>query len=319
MFSRQRAALLLSVGLHILVFAWVWTVRPDPPTENIPPPATIQWVEFKAPGKISEKKSPAKSKRGGNKKHNLGKGKNLKQFYLPNYFAEKTREFVSGGNSKYEGQSAGDADDAFDTMNSMSLGETLGNDNFLQGIAARLHLQTDFPDIIARHWHEGKFLFEIVVDHRGVVHTIRSHHGSSAELKTYALLCIYQALSEPLPPSIWYQDRKFLSLTVSMEFKISTVPKAAHGSDHVSYFKNNFKVFRIREVESKLHYHMRQVRKKVPLYITPGGVFVDFVEIYNMVKDWNKLPEGVQRREGLTITREQINRAVENKQKGFAN
>jgi hypothetical protein len=159
---------------------------------------------------------------------------------------------------------------------------------YFHAIWRRIDAATGYPDDFVKERITGYVTVQVGVDERGVF-TGRLHelHSDQPMLETYALGVLFHALSEPLPRNLWRERAGEMIVVARFDFRTFTHGQVPPPREKIA-LKNVFEFPRHGYAEPLLK---EKIEKWVTTYFppivpVPGGAYIDFVRLYQMVQNW---------------------------------
>ncbi len=267
-----------SLLVHAFLGASLFFKSSNPPFEEVA--VTISYAE--PVQHLTTKSSPRKKSRG-KLVQLLPKGLHAGNLRLKTTPTAQSEVFGIG---TAPGSGGNDSEEiAAFTAPIQTLDDAVQLDPFYKALWMKLAAATQYPEDFSKHYISGSVRVRMEVDYRGVM-TRRKLYVESENpyLETLVLFTILKTLKQPLDSKVWVA-RTTVPVTIHMNF-IQKLPDDDRESSSGSITGHHL-------VISKYDYLQPELMKKIddfmvkyypPVIPVPGGFFVDFIRVYQMIK-----------------------------------
>lgn len=199
---------------------------------------------------------------------------------------------------------------SFHTAQAMGLKEAAESIPAFKIIAQRIDRELKYPeDFQAAHLY-GNFKVYFSVNEKGQIQNdVQVSEGQNI-LIIYTLMALKQALKEELPEKLHLSSAVHISAEFNFGIKIDDTSVYLGEKPDNLHFKNYMSFHREGRARSRFNRWMHEVvwKKLPPILPFPGGVFVDFVALYDYLKDLGKPLPGEVRQFRLDLLQNKIER-----------
>lgn len=217
--------------------------------------------------------------------------------------AKENREGALDGGGG--GTSGGE--DNFATLNSLGLETYAPLIPFFEGVWRAIDAATDYPEDFAKQRITGTVSVRVVLDKRGVLkENFINVQADHSYLEAYVLAVLVHALGDPLPERLWMK-RETMPINLLFEFETYSDFSLRY-RDRGNHMKNSLLIKRFAYVDPYLEEVIDEIFTKYlpPILPLGGGVFVDFVRLYQRIESMGKEDPDKLRAARLTMRKKQL-------------
>ena len=221
------------------------------------------------------------------------------------------------GSEKIESKSAGNYDrysqtGSFGTMNAMGLEEYAPMIPYFQALWDKIDQNFGFPEDFVKQRLTGAVSLDLLLNEKGVFQgEFLALKGQDTILQTYVVALVLHLLKKPLPKRVWLKEKGVLPINLTFVFETYQI----HGDgneDRGSHLKNSLVFIRSKYVDPKVNEVIKNfyTRYFPPIIPIPGGVYIDFVMAYEMIRGLNEETESVKRTRRLKLLKQQLELSI---------
>lgn len=187
---------------------------------------------------------------------------------------------------------------------------------FFERLWKRVDAKLAYPPALVEQREQGRVRVWTAVDRRGVwTGAPLELEGGSSLLRAYVSTVVLHALTDltTLSPSDRATPEGGVPLWVGLEFAFDVSPNENRVQrPEVTHFKNLLAFRREAWVEPWLNEQVHRIlaRYVPPVIPIPGGFFIDFIQVYRLVRGWSEPDPRDLQRERLLVSKEAWETAV---------
>jgi hypothetical protein len=199
---------------------------------------------------------------------------------------------------------------SFATASAMDLKEAAASIPAFKIISERIEAELGYPKEFQLAHLYGNFRVYFKVNKRGQIQNDVQISEGQGLLMGYTLMALKTALQEELPESMHFSQEMQLTAEFNFRIKLDDTSQSLGKMPDDLVFKNYLSFHREGRARSKVNrwFHEYFWRKVPPIIPFPGGIYVDFVALYNYIKDYGKLLPGELRKIKLDLLKQKIER-----------
>lgn len=302
-------ALLGSLLLHLGIIGSLWLGehidREHPSIEEVPIALDIK--EESDAGKALRQK--------GHKVSGEPQKLRLKDVLPTRRFAPSGTSERVGSVSQFNGANQGSEGDSKEWGMGMGLEQSVRANPFMSEVAGRVFEHLSYPEDFVRSRIWGQVKARIELDRRGVfIGKFIDLEGGSDLLTAHVGATLISALNDPIHKKSWMTKETIYPVDLTFNFEIYS-DDSARPKDQSFYFKNVIHAHRAAYAPPLLNQKIEEwmthyVPPVVPL---PGGVYIDFVRAYRLIKNLAEPSESESRERRLNLLKERLHSALQKK------